>query len=428
VPSRIAIFADAGFLAHVTRTFEVGRALTRNFGHEVIFCADGRYAHIYRDGGFEVRPVFTVDRDITMQLARRAGMCDLEWWKDACAKSVESDLALIDELRPDLVVGDMHWSLSTAARARKVPYAAIANGAWVRHYATPIEPLAGHALTRVFGKTLFRALFPPMKRFLTWYYARGYDGLRERFDLPPAKSIYDLIEGDITLLADVPEYMPVEGAPASFRYMGPILWEPDLPRPAWLDRLDPLRPTLYFTMGSTGDAAFFDEAIQVFGGTEYQVLITTGGLAPADILGGAAPPNVFVETYAPGAALMEASDVVVSHGGNGTVYQALSRGVPIIGFPTIFEQEINMQRVCALGAGVRMWRSGYDAKALRRAVEQVLGDSGFRERCSALQSRIARMDGRLRAALHIDQFLRTGDPLCPPDEVTHTIQLIAASE
>src|SRR5437764_9010950 len=115
------------------------------------------------------------------------------------------------------------------------------------------------------------------------------------------------------------------------------------------------------------------------------MLITTGGLADL----GSVPSNVFVEQYAPGKALMNAADAVVSHGGNGTVYQALSCGVPIIGFPSIFDQEINMQRVCALGAGLRMWRSAYDAEALKTAVDQVMGNASYRAACRRLERRIA---------------------------------------
>jgi MGT family glycosyltransferase len=410
----IALFCDGGFLAHVTRVLEVGRALARDFGHRVVFCAEGPYAHLLGDAGFDVHRVYTVDRVVTMRLAARAGLCSLSWWRDACDRSVRSDLELLGALRPDLVVGDMHWSLSTSARHLRIPYVALANGAWTRHYAAPIEPFAGHFITRWLGRRSFASLFPALKWLLTRYYALGYTNVRARYGLPPARTVYDLIEGDVTLLADVPAYMPIAAsAPASFRYVGPLLWDAALPAPAWLARLDRRRPTLYFTMGSTGDAAFFQEAIRVFGGSEYQVLITTGGLAdPA--LGGALPDNVFVERYAPGEALMRTSDVVISHGGNGTVYQALSCGVPLIGFPTIFEQEINMQRVCALGAGLRLWRREYDARALRRAVEQVLGDAGYRRRCAALADEIAHLDGRRRAALHIDHFLRGGDPLAAP--------------
>jgi MGT family glycosyltransferase len=417
----VAIFADGGFLAHVTRSFEVGRALARCFGHRVIFCGAGPYMHIPLDAGFEVRPVYTVDRDVTMKLAKRAGLCSLSWWRNECDRSVRSDLEVLERLQPDLIVGDMHWSLSTSARVMDIPYVAITNAAWTRWYAEPIEPPAGHFTTKIFGQTLTRAMFPKIKNFLTWWYSLGYTKIREKYGLAPVKSIYDLIEGDMTLLADVQEFMPcVDQMPENYRYIGPITWDADLPEPKWLQRLDPSRPTLYFTMGSTGDAQFFDEAIRVFGDTEYQILITTGGLADL----GSVPSNVFVEQYAPGKALMRAADVVVSHGGNGTIYQALSSGVPIIGFPSIFDQEINLQRVCALGAGLRMWRSEYDAKTLKRAVEQVLGNSAYRTNCQALARRIAYMDGPRRAALHIDHLLGAGDPVFQPEDVTNAIRLL----
>ena len=298
----IAIFCDGGFLAHTTRSFEVGRALARCFEHRVVFCGQGPYMDIPANAGFEVRPVYTVDREVTMKLARRAGLCNMSWWRGECTRSVESDLELIDALHPDLVVGDMHWSLCTSARVRKVPYVAITNAAWTRWYSEPIEPPAGHFSTRIFGERLCKAMFPKIKDTLTWYYSLGYKELRKKHKLPPVHSLYDLIEGDVTLLADVPEFMPTTSArPFACRYIGPILWDADFAPPPWLESLDPARPTLYFTMGSTGDAQFFDEAIRVFGDTEYQILITTGGLADL----GSVPKNVFVEKYAPGAALMK---------------------------------------------------------------------------------------------------------------------------
>ncbi|MSP59863.1 MAG: hypothetical protein EXR72_05900 [Myxococcales bacterium] len=420
----VAFFADGGFLAHVTRSFEVGRALARHFDYRVVFCGEGPYMHIPRNAGFEVRPVYTVDREVTMRLAKRAGLCSLSWWRAECDRSVQSDLEVIDALKPDLVVGDMHWSLCTSARVAKVPYVAITNGAWTKWYAETIDPPAGHFSTRFLGERLCRAVFPQIKDALTWYYSLGYSKIRKRYGLSQLHSIFDLIEGDITLLADVPEFMPVvDETPSTFRYVGPIVWDADLPVPTWLQRLDPARPTLYFTMGSTGDTQFFDEAIRVFGDTEYQILITTGGLAKIEN----PPENVFVEEYAPGKALMAVSDAVVSHGGNGTIYQALACGVPVIGFPSIVDQEINMQRVCALGAGLRMWRSQYDALALKRAVETVLGDPSYRERCAVLAQRIAYMAGPRRAALHIDHLLRSGSANYQPEDVTKLVRMLPES-
>ena len=121
---------------------------------------------------------------------------------------------------------------------------------------------------------------------------------------------------------------------------------------------------------------------------------------------------------------MKVSDAVVSHGGNGTVYQALSCGVPIIGFPTIFDQEINMRQVEALGIGIQMSNRQYSGDALERAVRKVVAETRYRERCRQLAARISRMDGRRRAALHIHDFLQHKDPKEHPVTATAILQLL----
>ena len=337
---------------------------------------------------------------------------------------MQSDIDVLTALRPDIVVGDLRMSLSTSARHMRLPYVSITNAAWTSRYGERIHVPEGHLSTKLLGHKLADALFPRVKDMLTWYWARGYDAVRKRLGLPPLRSLYDLIEGDVTLLADVPEYFPITDSPLRYRYVGPIMWRAALPKPRWLGQLSQKRPTLYFTMGSTGDTRFFTEAVRVFGDTDYQVLITTGGLkVELDRL----PSNIFMEEFADGDALMAASDLVVSHGGNGTIYQALSHGVPVIGFPTMFDQEINLQRVEALGCGLRMDRRRTSADGLRSAVERVLEDSSFRTACARMQRRIAYLDGPRRAAVHINHLLHSGQIDDCPDNVTHAVRILAGS-
>ena len=66
-------------------------------------------------------------------------------------------------------------------------------------------------------------------------------------------------------------------------------------------------------------------------------------------------------------------------------------------------------------------RSRYDGETLRGAVQTVLGDSRFRERCQWSAMRIAGMDGRRRAAAHIDHFLEHRDPARQPAGVTELL-------
>jgi MGT family glycosyltransferase len=417
----IAIFCDGGFLAHVTRSFEVGRALRHCFGHRVVFCCDGPYTHIPRDAGFDVIPVFSVDREITMGIAKKGTPPSMSWWKSVCDQSVASDLQALESIKPDAVVADLRLSMSTSARAYGIPYVAIANACWTDRFAHQIEVPEGHITTKLFGKWLAKAAFPALRELMMKFGTLGYRDVRRRYGLPQFRSMWEAVEGDITLMPDLPEFMPVlRDTSPSFRYIGPLLWDANIGLPPWFSKLQPGRPTIYFTMGSTGDTKFFEEAVRVFGNTEFQVLITTGGLAEIPN----PPPNVFIAKYAPGDALMAVSDVVVSHGGNGTVYQALSCGVPIIGFPSIFDQEVNMRQVEALGIGMQMSSRQYSGPALDRAVRKVLSETRYRDRCRQLAARISRMDGRRRAALHIHDFLQHMDPKEHPVTATAILQLL----
>lgn len=49
--------------------------------------------------------------------------------------------------------------------------------------------------------------------------------------------------------------------------------------------------------------------------------------------------------------IMPQADLLVCHGGNGSIYQALACGVPVLCFPEDFEQFWNAERVVACGAG-----------------------------------------------------------------------------
>jgi UDP-N-acetylglucosamine:LPS N-acetylglucosamine transferase len=69
---------------------------------------------------------------------------------------------------------------------------------------------------------------------------------------------------------------------------------------------------------------------------------------------------------------MDRVDILICHGGNGTVYQALSHGVPLLFFPGNFEQEWNIQRIIEMGLGARL-EDGFDASKVRNIIDSWAG-------------------------------------------------------
>ena len=403
---RALLFADANFLAHVSRLLEVGRVLRGDHGLSVSFAGEGPYLSLVRDEGFDVHPCFTVPKEKTLNLARRGTLVDPWWWHRVVADSIRSDIDVIERVRPQVVLGDMHWSLRASSLSCGVPYVSLVNASWTNHFSHPIAALDGHLLTTLLGRGVATRTFPAFKRGALWFWAlpyklwrlgRGNRALR-------AGNLLEVVEGDLTLLADVPEFCPTRGLPPTVRYVGPIVWKPRLPDPAWLGNLSPDRPVVYVSMGSTGHRGLFETAVEAFRGSDYQVLMTMGELARPSSL----PPNVFATDFAAGERLLARADVCINHGGSGTVYQALGAGVPIVGVPTHIDQQIQLQLCERSGVGRMVPQRDLTPPRLRRAVDEVRSDPGYRRNAQRLAAVIARYGGARDAARAVVELLGEG--------------------
>jgi UDP:flavonoid glycosyltransferase YjiC (YdhE family) len=400
VEKRILVMPDGNWLSHTSRPFEIAKVL-REMGHKVIFASDGEYMKLPRDDGFPVLPIVTIDPDRVLACSR-SGRAN--WYYDELIEQcVEAELALYEQVQPDLVLTDFRLPVMTSCEMAGIPSAVLLNAAWTNYYTVRIKSPEHLNVTRLLGKPLANAFVPWVKQFIITVDARPFNRFRKRNGLSPRKNIWDVWSGDLNLIVDIPEYGPTEGLPPNFHYIGPIVWEPDIPPPAWLKELDPERHTVYFSMGSTGYARFFEQAMDIFGGGEYQCLMTTAGMSElADV-----PDNFYVTEYAPGSQLMAVSDAVVCHGGNGTIYQAMQSGVPIIGIPTMHDQEFNLDRVETLGIGIHLSEYSFKPEHLVDAVERIFSEGSYQQNADRYRAILADYDGPRRGAAEIDDYLRS---------------------
>ncbi|MHC4474769.1 MAG: glycosyltransferase [Planctomycetota bacterium] len=404
---KILVMPDGNWLAHVSRPFEIAKVL-REMGHEVMFAGDGRYMSLPGEAGFQTIRIKTIDPGRILDCARRGRTNPYDY--ELLKELVEEDLKLFVETKPDLVFGDFRLSLSTSCLAAKLPLAVTINAAWTNYYSVKLRAIEHSSIGRLETKLLGRRIpdwlgIPQhVKKIVLAIDSRPCRRLRREMGLTPCRNMCEVVQGDLNLLTDIPEYAPTRNLPANFQYIGPVIWEPQVPPPCWLDELSPNRPTLYFTMGSTGHARFFQQAIDTFANTEYQCIMTTA--AVADIRD--APGNFFVTDYARGSEIMKRSHVVICHGGNGTLYQAMSHGVPIIGIPTMHDQEINLQRAVDLGIGIQLSDLKFQPSHLTEAVKQILAKDTYRQNIQRLKHVLANYNGPQKGAQLINSYLAEG--------------------
>lgn len=129
-------------------------------------------------------------------------------------------------------------------------------------------------------------------------------------------------DGDYTLYADVPELVPTYNLPANHRYLGPVLWSPDVKPPTWWHSLPTDRPIIYATLGSSGGKNLLQVVLNALADLPVTVIAATAGRNHLKNV----PANAFVADYLPGEAAAARSAVVLCNGGSPTTQQALAAG------------------------------------------------------------------------------------------------------
>jgi UDP:flavonoid glycosyltransferase YjiC (YdhE family) len=170
-------------------------------------------------------------------------------------------------------------------------------------------------------------------------------------------------------------------------------------------------PLVYVSFGTvmghmTTAADTYRVVLEAVAGDDARVLLTIGRRFDAARLG-LVPDNVHVEPWVDQADVLDHADVVVCHGGSGTMFGALAAGVPVVVVPLFADQFANAARVDRTGAGVvvgperdhdRRPLGPADAAAVTHAIATVLARPSYRH-----QAR--RIAGEMRATPAVEARL-----------------------
>jgi UDP:flavonoid glycosyltransferase YjiC (YdhE family) len=304
---------------------------------------------------------------------------------------IDAHVQLIERENPDIVVGDGSVSASTAAYITKRPVACV-QGAYFLDY------LNSNVVFRLYLGGYDRCTLEPFRRRVYRKYGcKPVRAMRLLCSIP-------LISPDLPSLYDP--------SPRCSRYhtVGPILFDYPAPAPAWMDELEDGTPNVYISMGSTGIFdAFLLRTYDALGKLPYRFLVTTGGQVRESTMK-AAPKNFRFADYAPGSAILKRSQAIVFHGGNGTMYQALAEGVPMVSVPAHREQELTVRHAVRNGFSVALKSRNIRGEALAAALREVMHNPKYRAAAERFVPQIRACNGAERAAEVIERVALDGVP------------------
>jgi UDP:flavonoid glycosyltransferase YjiC (YdhE family) len=322
-------------------------------GHDVVFAAGDQFLPTLRGAGLTAAPAGLTMREAFAGIA--PGPADERVGRvlgDVLPRGMVADLRpLIEDHRPELLVHDIATlGAPLAARAHDVPSVA-------------------HTFGRMFVNDMSEAMVSS--------YAALADELGQA--PPSAGPVLDICPESVQMrdFLDHADRVPLR----------PVAWSAS---GALVERT-PGRPLVYLTLGTAyATAAVLRTAIAGLAALPVDVLVAVGPvLDPAEL--GTVPPRVRLATWVPQAAVLPHVDLVVHHGGSGTMLGAFAAGKPQLVLPQGADQFSNADAVLDAGAGARLLPAELTGEAVTVTARALLSDEDCRAAARALAAEIAAM-------------------------------------
>ncbi|WP_158841101.1 glycosyltransferase [Saccharothrix deserti] len=368
------LFTFAGGLGHFQPVVPLASAVAAA-GHTVAFAAGPARLEAIEAAGFtafaveqeggddapERLPLLVPDRDRDDSEVRDGFV------RIGARRRVPLYLDLFGRWRPDVVVcEELDFGSVLAAEKLGLPYAnaqVIASGSFVR--------------PAVIGQPLAE--------------------LRAEHGLPP--------DPDLVMLH---RHLMISPFPPSFR-------DPAFPLPDTAFAIRPPvgpaarsdTPTVYFTLGTVFNTESGDLFSRVLAGLRdlpVNVVATVGKhIDPAEF--GEQRAGVRIARYVPQAEVLPRCDLVISHGGSGSVIGALAHGLPTVLLPMGADQPHNADQCTRLGVGKALDPVTVTPQGVRDAVTEVLADSSYRRAAERVRAEILELPEPAQAVPLIERLV-----------------------
>jgi UDP:flavonoid glycosyltransferase YjiC (YdhE family) len=399
----VAAFGDPG---HAFPAIALARELGRR-GHEVLVETWERWREAVEAEGL----AFTGAQEYTVFPPPGPDTPDGQ----TAAAAARALARLMEEFKPDLVVSDILTLAPTlAAEVAGVPHATLIPHVYpVQQPGMPLYSLGLRPPRTALGRLGWRATGPVLGMGLR----RGRDELNEtraRLGLAPVERFHGGISELLAVVATFPQLEYPREWPARVRVTGPLFFE----LPGKSGEIPVGSGPLVVVAPSTSqdpECELLRVALDGLADEPVRVLATTNRHRPERPI--EVPDNALLVDWMVYSQAMPAADVVICHGGHGTVVRALAAGKPLLVCPSVGDMGENAARVAWSGTGLSVPRRLLSRRAIRLATRRLLAEPSFAGRALAVAEWAERHDGAAAAADLVEEAARNATSRLSPARV-----------
>ncbi len=408
------IFTVAGYnLAETGRHIEIARACKDDFN--IVFLSyGGSYERLIEDEGFTLKKMEPRLSDKQLRHVRKALSGETlntvgYFTAGEMQPRVENEIKLFQEMKPACVLTGWCQSVLVSSRAAGVPL---------------INVLHSTTITEYYQAGLQTVPDRRDYRFIRWFFseeqlnrwisnlvlklklpAKPFNRLARKYGLKEFNNFIEVLEGDHTLLADIPEWVGLPEIRPNLHYIGPLPFRLNKEIPGEIIEMPKDKPIVYFAMGSSGKPGLIAEIIEGFKDRPYRIIAPVKAHIKDMHIN--IPSNLILTGFLPAHKVNPMADISVIHGGQNTVMNACLSGTPIVGVRMHPEQQANLDACVRKGFAIRLSKRRVTASAVLDAIDHMLSDSKAKEEVIKFQKELVKWDGPANAAAFLNETYRS---------------------
>jgi len=412
-------FQDAG---DATRAIEIAKGIRKyqpeDFDARIIFLSHGsKFEQRVIDLGFEIYqtepklPGLGLYQDIGMTPENFIGE------KNLAKEMIKGEIKAYEEIKPDVALYGF-WPMAGLARRmvkKEIP--------GICFIPLPLTDAFLDVIPDVPDQIKFLAILPYKIRL--WIFRRIPHFVKQRISLiqqnnirnaaselgwkgEPLLNLFNLLKADLTIVNDLPDYYDQSKFPQNVIFTGPLFAKAmgeeliDSEIQKVFDTKNG-RPKIFCTLSSSGSEEMLKEVIKVFTygeGLDWNAVILSPHYSVKEAYKtlGDREGVYITDKFVPAQKINAMADIVVCHGGQGTVQTAIHSGTPLVGVAAQQEQFINLSNVAVRRAGIRIPLSKWNTKNIQKSVSKIIANKQYKEAMLKLKDRVNLMDGEKNAA------------------------------
>ena len=268
----------------------------------------------------------------------------------------------MQELKPDVIIADsMAFWGKLIAKNVNIPFISSTTTFAFNKYSARVMKQEGPGLFQLIKS------IPKINKSLNRLREKGYE----------VKSMLDIIANDentSTIVYTSKYFQPYsETFNDNYAFVGPILRECS-------EKIEKVEiPTVYISLGTVNNnnKDFYQNCFKALKDEKLRVIMSVGEDIDFEKLG-EIPNNFIVKKHVDQIAVLEVTDVFVTHCGMNSVSEALYYGIPLVLFPQTTEQKGVANRVKELGAGKFLEKIN-NSDNIKNAILEVFKDRNISE-------------------------------------------------